>query len=891
MDKGEGETEKIIIERKEKFFSFIKKNQNLIFYILLIIIIIYGGIYLRTLNVSQLKDVTTGNWTLAPDLDPFLFLRWAKEIAEHGSLAKIDNLRYVPLGFDTTRELTLTSYFIFYLYKIIKLFSPNATIEYAAIIYPIIFFCLTLIAAFLFVGKIFSKYKNANLIALISVLFISVIPGFIHRTVAGVPEKESAGIFFMFLAFYFIASTFKEEKTKKAILFGLLAGVSTALMGLVWGGVTFLFLTIALATFLMFFFSKFEKKDVLVYTCWIIGFTILLIWFPRYGINLFTSITSGFAYFVFGLLILDSIIFSTNLKIKLKLEKVKVPKIFSFIAFVIIIFIFILIFEPSFISHLITDASDYIFRPFATNRFTLTVAENNRPFFDSWKNSFGIPFFWIFVLGSVFLIYELFEKLKLKDRILLTGIYFLMIVGMIFSRYSENSIMNGSSIQSFIAFLGSIALFVITILAIYFRKKEMDLDKNILLLLAILFFAIFSARAAIRLFYFIYPIAPIMAAFAIVRISEIALKTKEDIEKIILLIIAGGIIILSLVALYNFAQASEVEVKYATVPGHYQIQWQKAMAWVRENTPKDAVFSHWWDYGYWVQSIGERATILDGGNAITYWDHLLGRHVLTAENETEALEFLKTHKANYLLIDSTDIGKYPAYSSIGADENYDRYSWISTFILDENAIQEKRNETIYVFKGGALLDKDIIWKDHIYPEGEAGIGAILLPIKKLKDNNSDYVIGKFGQPSIVLIYQNKQINIPFKCIYLEGSKIEFDEGIDGCFYIIPSISQNKVIKLGAGFWLSKKLLNSLMVKVYLLNETENFVLEHTENDPIINEINLNYNLNLPELVFHSSAGLLGPIKIWKINYPELIQENSAYLEIVYPKKELWEVKR
>ena len=25
------------------------------------------------------------------------------------------------------------------------------------------------------------------------------------------------------------------------------------------------------------------------------------------------------------------------------------------------------------------------------------------------------------------------------------------------------------------------------------------------------------------------------------------------------------------------------------------------MSWVRENTPEESIFVHWWDYGYWVQ--------------------------------------------------------------------------------------------------------------------------------------------------------------------------------------------------------------------------------------------------------------------------------------------------
>src|SRR3990167_8217333 len=76
--------------------KFLEKNKNLVTYVILAFIT-FVGVYIRTRNISKLTDVTTGTWTLGPDLDPFLFLRWANEIVANGSLAPIDIMRYVPL--------------------------------------------------------------------------------------------------------------------------------------------------------------------------------------------------------------------------------------------------------------------------------------------------------------------------------------------------------------------------------------------------------------------------------------------------------------------------------------------------------------------------------------------------------------------------------------------------------------------------------------------------------------------------------------------------------------------------------------------------------------------------------------------------------------------------
>ena len=53
-----------------------------------------------------------------------------------------------------------------------------------------------------------------------------VIPAFLSRTIAGIPEKESVAFFFMFLSFYLFLKAWKTEKLKFAIILGTLAGIS-----------------------------------------------------------------------------------------------------------------------------------------------------------------------------------------------------------------------------------------------------------------------------------------------------------------------------------------------------------------------------------------------------------------------------------------------------------------------------------------------------------------------------------------------------------------------------------------------------------------------------------------------------------------------------------------
>ena len=46
--------------------------------------------------------------------------------------------------------------------------------------------------------------------------------------------------------------------------------------------------------------------------------------------------------------------------------------------------------------------------------------------------------------------------------------------------------------------------------------------------------------------------------------------------------------------------------------------WKDAMQWLKENTPKDAVVASWWDYGYYITTLGERKTLADNATLMDW---------------------------------------------------------------------------------------------------------------------------------------------------------------------------------------------------------------------------------------------------------------------------------
>ena len=76
--------------------------------------------------------------------------------------------------------------------------------------------------------------------------------------------------------------------------------------------------------------------------------------------------------------------------------------------------------------------------------------------------------------------------------------------------------------------------------------------------------------------------------------------------------------------------------------------WLDAYEWVRTSTPPDAVVASWWDYGYWTQTLGERASIAD--NATTDSERIRDIAVMFLSAPDDAHSRLQDLHADYIMI-------------------------------------------------------------------------------------------------------------------------------------------------------------------------------------------------------------------------------------------------
>jgi asparagine N-glycosylation enzyme membrane subunit Stt3 len=897
----------IVEQRTKKIINFFKQNSFWVVGILLALIV-YISIYVRTRGLPYLRDITTGGWTLGPDLDPFLFLRWAKYISANGHLFTNDVLRYVPIGFDTSNELLALPYSIAWFHSVARWFG-STSVEQSAALFPVFIFALTVIALFALARKMFlnvTTQKIANYSALIAAFFVSVGVSLLPRTIAGIPEKENGGFLFLCLTLALFLYAWDAKKIWVAVLFAFLAGASGAVMANFWGAYIYLYVIVGLSVLIAFVFGQVNRTRFLMYAVWLLTETILTI-APtlRYSLkDILTSPVTGIAFFTLGVVCVHWLLFSTEYGRKLTSRFHKLPSawISILVSIIFVILVASLVYGIGFIPSRIANLFHDLVQPIG-DRLGVTVAENRQPYFTEWSGNFGpvvgsFPlYFWLFMIGSIYIVNALFKHFHKKERWMAVGSYAFFLLAIVFSRYAESSVLNGRNLVSLFVYFGGVIVLLGMIGTIYYRRDKNHtleifsrVDMGLILLMVFFIISILSARGAVRLVMVLVPPTSIIVGYFFVSIlSSYKKREGDEVAGAATLFVIGVVSLAILYTGYQMFTASSI-MSAGYVPNTYTQQWQKSMDWVRTSTPSNAVFAHWWDYGYWVQTMGQRATMLDGGNLLPYWNYLMGRYGLTGNSSLEAAQLFYSHNVTHFLIDSSDIGKYTAFSSIGSDDNYDRRSWIGSFVRDSTRSEETKNSTSNLYVGGMTLDEDIIYEFNgtkVFlaglnagsidtSSGLAGIGGLLTEIDK-STGNLVQVRGIYSDGK-------QQYALPLRYAFYNNTLIDFGFGVDAGVFFMPSIDvvQNRaqVDPTGAALYLSRRVVHSQLARLYLYQEEDNyFKVAHIQDDVIVESLKAQ-GLSIGHLVYYQ--GIRGPITIWTMNYPDSMTVKQEYLSTNFP---------
>ncbi len=575
------------------------------------------------------------------EFDPFFNFRATEFIIENGYSEYFDwhdDLSWYPEG----RNVSATSQVILHTTAAVtyQIFGGDMSLYDFTILFPVVFGSLTVIVIFALVRVIGGT--TAGLFA--AILYSVSLPILLRGTI-GWFKSEPLGLFYGILGLYFFLSGIKSENKKIAISKLILGGIVLAFGLSAWGGIQFFVIPIGMFILVLPFVRKDHEFIIWSIPIFVSSFLLTVLMIERPGTS-FVFGLGGFSLIVPTGFLVSCIIVQKISKIE---NKTRNGLIFLFMLIIISSF-FIVINEEARI--LPIPAFRYLN---AINPFLTTT----NPLVDSVAEHATTTLPQSFFFHSILMI---FAGL---------GIWIIL------SKKSE---------------------------AISFVKNDM-----ISFSLIIGLTGVYVSSAFVRL--------EVFASFSLIILSSIGLSILikeifgnrnlfEKINKgrIIKISFLGAILILLILPLMypnsnwtNAAKAPPTILNGGSAYGVSTNDWKEPLEWMKNNTPEDSVVAAWWDYGYWISTMSDRATLVDNATL----------------NSTKIAKIAKT------LLSPPDEA-WNTFQDMGAD-------YVVVFVAGQR-IDEGQDEPVYLLNGGGDESKKqwfmriakVPLQKYLHPDGSSG---------------------------------------------------------------------------------------------------------------------------------------------------------------------------
>ncbi len=536
------------------------------------------------------------------EFDPFFDFRATQYIVDHGINAYFkwhDSMSWYPEGRNvpTTSQsgLHVTAAVLY------KIFGMNMSLLDFVIWFPVVIGSISTVLMFLLVRSITGK----NVPGLIASVFFAVSPAIIQRGNLGWFKSEPLGIFYGLGGAYLFISALKEKKYKflipKAIFSGVLLGLALAS----WGGGEYFVIPIAIFIFILAFISNDLKNPLLVSVLFTISIFLVALSFPRPG--------TSFVFGLPGILLMGStaFLFVATLVKRKSSEKNAIRN--TAIVFGIFVILGIAIISGGLYK---SPSFRYLnaINPFLSSQNSLvqSVAEHSTPTIVDYFREFSI-----LIIFSGLGIWIAFKNKSNPMMIFaliigLTGIY----ISATFAR-----LLVFASISMVI--LSSIGIYEvirsITSIKMDTEKQNTGLNQNNAK-------SLIKNRIKSKKYIFVY------MAFSAILIVMLTIPMIYDSNS-------------------NWISSADVPTSIANGGTNYRVttnDWIDTLHWISNNTPKDSVIASWWDYGYWITSLGNRTTLAD--NATINSTRIATIAKMFISPEQEGWKIANNLKANYILI-------------------------------------------------------------------------------------------------------------------------------------------------------------------------------------------------------------------------------------------------
>ena len=427
-------------------------------------------------------------------------------------------------------------------------------------------------------------------------LFFAISPIIIMRGSLGWFKSEPLGLFYGLIAVYLLISAIKEDKGKVSAAKIVGAGVLLALGLASWGGIQFFILPIGLFFIALPFLRKDNKFIIWTSIIFTSVFFLVTALFEKTGIGFVSSLNGFFLIGCTGFLVVASVI--------KKLGKKQLRNLLALLGSSIVIGVVILssnlIALPSF--RYLNAANPFLI---TTDILTDSVAEHATTTTD-------ISFYMMSVL------------------MIFAGIG----AWLLFQKKVNNSLNIKYEMAAFALIIG--------FLGIYFSAAFVRLE-------------VFGSIAIMIL-------ASLGVSILVSKILRTELVGRGTTIKISFLLVIVALLLVPMVYPEKLNWSNHnvgIPIVMLNSGSHFNIStndWPDAMRWLKENTHEDAVVAAWWDYGYWISTLGERKTLADNATILDWQIRKIGAmymstpdnawRILTSDTEIDASSYYVTLPTN-----------------------------------------------------------------------------------------------------------------------------------------------------------------------------------------------------------------------------------------------------
>ena len=529
------------------------------------------------------------------EFDPFFNYRATEFIVENGIGEYYewhDEMSWYPKG----RNVSASSQTMLHITTAVlyQTFGGGMSLYDFTIIFPVVFGSLTTIIMFALVRVI-----GGTTAGLFGALFFSVSVPIIVRGTIGWFKSEPLGLFYGILALYLLLSGIKENKGKISFAKLIGGGVFLAFAVSSWGGTTFFVLPIGLFFFALPFFRKDRKFIVVSALVFLTSLFATTMIFERPGIDFITGYN--------GLILGGSTLFLIIATILQKFSKSGTEIRNTFMLLVATIGSGIAI-----ISTMHFKGTGFRYRnainPFLTTNDPLVDSVAEHATTTTAQSFFFLSILMIFAGIGIWLIFT--NKEKLQSYLLKISkdmIAFALIIGMLGVYISSTFVRLEIFASISIIILSSVGLSILTSEIFKPHKTEKKSQKK--------------------------------PPNVITKISFVSVV-------IILLLVPTFIPVNG-----NWIDSVKAPPTLLNGGTNFRISvqdWPLAMEFLKNETPQDSIVASWWDYGYWITTLGERTSIADNATLDTTRIQLLAKMLLS--NPDEAWTILQEMDADYVLV-------------------------------------------------------------------------------------------------------------------------------------------------------------------------------------------------------------------------------------------------